>query len=88
MAQQRPLLLSLLIVLAYSLCGWIWFGSSSTGLVGSIVFLPLVLAYGAGYCGGDAAFWIALLCQMLIIWLIVYGLLRVMRRPGGRTSWT
>ena len=80
MAQRRPLLLSFLIVLAYALCGWVWFGSSSTGLVGSIFFIPLILAFGAGYGGGDAAFWLALLGQLFLIWLIVYGTVRVMRR--------
>ena len=80
MAQRRPLLLSFLIVLAYALCGWVWFGSSSTGLVGSIFFIPLILAFGAGYGGGDAAFWLVLLGQFFLIWLIVYGMVRVSRR--------
>lgn len=80
MAQRHPLLLSLLIVLAYALCGWIWFESSSTGLVGSIIFIPLVLAFGAGYGGGEAAFWFALLGQLFLIWVIVYGMARALRR--------
>jgi hypothetical protein len=79
MAQQRPLILSILVVLAYALCGWIWFESSSTGLVCSIIFIPLVLPFGAGYEGGDAAFWLALLGQLFLMWLIVYGMVRVSR---------
>lgn len=80
MAQRRPLLVSLLIVLAYAVCGWIWFESCSTGFLGSIVFIPFVLALGAGYGGGDASFSVALLSQLLLIWLIVYGMVRALRR--------
>jgi hypothetical protein len=76
MAQRRPLLISVLIVLAYAVCMWIWFGSSSTGLVGSIIFMPIVLAFGAGYGGGNGAFWITLLGQFGVIWWVVYNLVR------------
>ncbi len=80
MARRRPLLLSLLIVLAYALLGWLWFESRSIGLVGSVIFIPLVVAFGAGYGGGDVAFWLTLFGQLILIWLIIYGMVRLLRR--------
>ena len=80
MARRRPLFFSFLIVLAYALCGWLWFGSGPIGLVGSIIFIPLVFAFGAGYGGGDSAFWLALLGQLFLIWLLVYSMIRTLPR--------
>ena len=81
MAHRRPLLLSLLIVMAYALCGWAWFRSNSIGLVGSVIFIPFVVAYHAGYAAGDPFFWPALAGQLLVMWLVIYGSLRALRQP-------
>lgn len=73
MSNRRRLFLSGLIALAYALGAWIWFESSSTSPLGSIIFIPFVLAYGAGYGGGEAVFWLVLLGQLVLTWLIIHA---------------
>ena|GEM_PF-2812457 len=73
---RHPLVLSLLVVLAYGFCAWIWVSSSSTSMVGSILFFPFVIAYAAGYGEGGTVGWIALMGQLLLMWLLVIAVIR------------
>lgn len=80
MVKHRSLLISVGIVLFYMACGWAWFTSSSTGLLGTLLFLPFVFAFGAGYATGNAAFWGVLVLILLVIWLFTYAIVRAIRK--------
>lgn len=76
---RGTLIISTGIVLFYVVCGWAWFMSSCTGSLGWLLFLPYVLAYGAGYAIGDAAFYGVLTLGLVVIWLFTYGIVRAIR---------
>ena len=80
MAKHGSPIISIGLVLFYLACGWAWFTSSSTGLLGTLLFLPFVFAFGAGYATGSAAFWGVLALSLLVIWVLTYAVVRAVRK--------
>jgi hypothetical protein len=74
--RRRPSVISLAIVLVYAASGWIWFKSPSTGILGTVLCLPYILAYAAAYDGGGGLFWFVLIGQFILIWFFVHQLVR------------
>lgn len=74
--RRRPWVISLVIVLIYVASGWIWFESTSTGMLGTVLWLPYILAYAAAYDGGEGLFWLVLIGQFILIWFFVHQLVR------------
>ena len=74
--KRRSLIISAGVVLLYLVGGWVWFTSNATGMLGSLLFLPFVLAYGAGYATGNAAFWGVLGLCIIVLWSFTYTMVR------------
>jgi hypothetical protein len=60
--------LAMILVIVYLVVGYMWFSSSSTGVVLTVLFFPFVLAYAVGYGNGDLAYWTFLVLQFALIW--------------------
>ncbi|MFZ1694323.1 MAG: hypothetical protein WAT74_14080 [Flavobacteriales bacterium] len=45
-------------------------------MLGTVLWLPYILAYAAAYDGGEGLFWLVLIGQFILIWFFVHQLVR------------